>query len=146
MKYYTQFNQNAKHNYELVCVDDNGNETIVALNKKTTDNYLHMPECVVNDTNRRLISIAMIEKSNCDRFEIVAKEYKAPRVLTTSPRKGLEEYLNEDDKKLFLELVEKAKKAREEANKKQPMSKLEKAQRELERALAKVEALKSQNA
>lgn len=144
MKYYAQFNKEAKHNYELVCVDDNGNETIIALNKKTTDNYLHMPECVVNDTNRRLVSITMIEKANVDRFEITAREYKEPRTLNVAPKKGLEEWLEGDDKEMFLALVEKAKKAREEANKKVPMTELEKAIKARDKWLAKIAELEAQ--
>ena len=143
MKYFAQLNTNAKHNYELICVDDNGNETILPLNKKTTDNYLYMPECVVNDTNRRLVSIAMIEKSKADRFEITPKEHKEPRKLDMTNRKGLEEYLEGEDKEMYLALVEKAKKAREEANKKAPMSDLEKAMRAVERAQAKLAELQA---
>ena len=59
-----------------------------------------------------------------------------PRVVTgrsNVERKPLEDYLEGDDRKLYLELVEKAKKAREEANKKKPLTKLEKAQREFEK-------------
>lgn len=145
MKYYAQFNPDAKHNYELVCVNDNGEvESILALNKKTTDNYLHMPECVVNDTNRRLVSIAMIEKANVERFEITPKDYKEPRTLNVAPKKGLEEWLEGDDKELFLALVEKAKKAREEAHKKVPMTELEKAIKARDKWLAKIEELKAQ--
>ena len=143
MKYFAQLNTNAKHNYELVCVDDNGNEIILPLNKKTTDNYLYMPECVVNDTNRRLVSIAMIEKSKADRFEINPKEHKEPRKLDMTNRKGLEEYLEGEDKEMYLALIEKAKKAREEANKKAPMSDLEKAMRAVERAQAKLAELQA---
>lgn len=148
MKYYVQFNEQAKHKYELVVVDEVGNEEIVALNKKTTDNYLHLPEDCVNATNRRLISIAMIEKANVDRFEITEKEFKAPRVLgpkTDTNRKQLEDYLEGEEREMFIELLEKAKKAREEANKKMPMSKEEKLLRRIARAQAELDALNAES-
>ena len=44
---------------------------------------------------------------------------------------------------MYLALVEKAKKAREESNKKAPMSDLEKAMRAVERAQAKLAELQA---
>ena len=72
-------------------------------------------------------------------------EAKVARVL--GPREGnverkpLEDYLDEKDRKTYLALIEKAKAARAAANKKQPMSELEKAQRAVEKWQARVELL-----
>lgn len=144
MKYYTQFNTSAKHNYELVCVDDDMSETIVPLNRKTTDNFLYLPDTCVRDTNRRLISIAMIERSGDVRFEITPKEYREARTLTGMSKKGLEDWLEGDDKVLYLELVEKAKKAREEAMR--PRTEVEKAMAQVEKWKRKLEELMAANA
>ena len=72
-------------------------------------------------------------------------EAKVARVL--GPREGnverkpLEDYLDEKDRKTYLALIEKAKAARTAANKKQPMSELEKAQRAVEKWQARVTLL-----
>lgn len=114
--YYVQRNQEAKHGYELVTIDDAGNEKIVALTRKTTDNYLHMPEECAKATNRRLISIAMIEKANVDRFEVTYREYREPRVLgpktndgtTKTATKDWADHLTDEEKVVYEELKAKA--------------------------------------
>ena len=118
-----------------------GQETTFELNKKTTDNYLYLPEQCVKDTNRRLISIKMI--SGVEMYEITPKEYHEPRTLSTNT-KSLMDYLNDEDKAIFTQLIEKAKKAREEATKKEVLTPVEKAQRAVERAMAKLKALQEQ--
>ena len=143
MKYYITANPNSKHGYDLI-VDNDGETQVIELTRKTTDNYLHIPEQCASETNRRLVSIAMIQKADVDMFEVTPREYREPRKLSTSnnvSRKGLEEYLNEEDKALFLALVEKAKTAREEATKKVPLTPIEKAQRKLAQAQAQLEKL-----
>ena len=146
MKYYITKNENSKHGYDLIVDNNNGETQVIELTRKTTDNYLHMPEQCANETNRRLISIAMIQKANVDMFEVMPREYREPRKLSTSnaQRKGLEEYLNEEDRAIFLALIEKAKTAREEANKKVPLSPIEKAQRKIAQLQAKLEELMAQ--
>ena len=141
MKYYTKQNSNTKHGYELVAIDHNGHETTFELNKKTTDNYLYLPEQCVKDTNRRLISMKMISTS--DMYEITPKEYHEPRTLSTNTT-SLMDYLNDEDRAIFTQLIEKAKKAREEATKKEALTPVEKAQRAVERAMAKLKALQEQ--
>lgn len=145
MKYYIQPNATAKHGYELVKIDDNGNEVVMALDKKTTDNYLYMPDEVINATNRRLVGINGIKKANVERYELTPKEYKEPRVLGShsngEPRKKLDEYLTQEEKDILTELLARAKARREEATKKVPLTPLEKARREYERKKATYEKL-----
>ena len=58
--------------------------------------------------------------------------------------KVVKEYLEGKDKELYLARVEKAKKAREEASKKAPMTEYEKRVRAVERAQAKLAELQAQ--
>ena len=151
MKYYIQSNPQAKHGFELVKVDDNGDEIIVALDKKTADDYLYLPEDVVSATNRRLIGINGIKKANVERYELTTKEYHEPRVLgprpaNGEPRKKLEDYMTDEEKAIIAGIIAKAKERREEATKREPMTELEKAQRAYERALAKLNNLKGAQA
>lgn len=143
MKYFIQKNINTKFGYELVQTDNDGNEEIISLNRKTTDNCLYLPENCKNDTNRALISIKMLDKTTTDRYEIVPKEYKTPRILGNN-KKPLEDYLNDEDKELYLALVEKAKNAREEAAKK-PMTEEEKLKAKIAKYQAQYEALLAQS-
>lgn len=135
MKYFITYNPQSKHGFQLVKVYDDNREEICNLDKKTTDDYLYLPEDVVKTTNRRLISMAMIKKANVERFEITAKEYREPRVLgprneNSTPRKKLEEYLTDDEKSIIADLIAKAK-ARREADKPKPLTEKEKLQRQL---------------
>lgn len=109
-------------------MEDQGNIVELTPNK---DYWLKLP---TNSCNRVWTNCARVDKA-IDQCVDYGDEVKVPRVVTgrsSVERKPLEDYLSEDDRKLYLELVEKAKKAREEANKK-PLTKLEKAQREFEK-------------
>lgn len=110
-------------------------------NEPTT---LILPE---NPSNRKYFSSKKVDAAGGE-IELTYKESKTlgPRTESVTPRKGLEEYLDEDDKALYLALVEKAKKNREEANKKVPLTPLQKAEREVEKWLKKVEELKGAEA
>ena len=109
-------------------MEDQGNIVELTPNK---DYWLKLP---ANSCNRVWTNCARVDKA-LDQCVDYGDEVKMPRIITgrsNVERKPLEDYLNGDDRKLYLELVEKAKKAREEANKK-PLTKLEKAQREFEK-------------
>ena len=125
-------------NSEQFFMDDNGVKTELIPNE---DRYLKLP---ANSVNRLWVSCAKIEKAVNQCIDY-GTEVKIARVLGpregTVERKALEDYLDDKDRKTYLALVEKAKKAREEANKKAPLTDLEKAQRAYERAKARVEAL-----
>ena len=110
-------------------MEDQGNIVELTPNK---DCWLKLP---ANSCNRVWTNCARVDKA-IDQCVDYGDEVKMPRIVTgrsNIERKPLEDYLEGDDRKLYLELVEKAKKAREEANKKKPLTKLEKAQREFEK-------------
>lgn len=122
-------------------MDDNGN--VVALTPND-DRYLKLP---ANSVNRTWVSCAKIDKAPNQCVDY-GEDVKVARTLTSrgesTPRKGLEEYLEGDDRETYLKLVEKAKANREAANKKAPMTEIEKAQRRLERAQADVARLQGE--
>ena len=118
-------------------MEDKGNIVEVTPNK---DYWLKLP---VNSCNRVWTNCAKVDKAP-DQCVDYGDTVKMPRIITgrsVTERKPLEDYLNEEDRKLLLELVEKAKKAREEATKKKPLTELEKAQREVEKWQARVALL-----
>ena len=105
------------------------------------DYYLKLP---ANTCNRVWVSCAKVDKAPGECIDY-GTEAKVARVL--GPREGnverkpLEDYLDEKDRKTYLALIEKAKAARAAANKKVPLTELEKAQRAVERAQARVALL-----
>lgn len=144
MKVLVRKNSSTNTGYELVTINDAGKEVAVAIDKT----YPNEPFTLVlptNEANRKYFNSKKVEAAGGE-IELAYKETKTfgPRA-ESAPRKGLEEYLEGDDKEMYLALVEKAKKAREEANKKAPMTELEKAIRARDKWLAKVEELQSQN-
>ena len=142
MKVLVRRNSNTNTGYELVTINDTGKEVAVSIDKT----YPNEPFTLVlpaNEANRKYFNSKKVDAAGGE-IELTYKESKTigPRTEPT-PRKGLEEYLEGKDKEMYLALVEKAKKAREEANKKAPMSDLEKAMRAVERAQAKLAELQS---
>ena len=118
-------------------MEDQDNVVEVTPNK---DYWLKLP---ANSCNRVWVSCTKVDKAANQCIDY-GDEVKVPRTITgrsTTERKPLEDYLNEEDRKTYLELVEKAKKAREEATKKKPLTELEKARRNVEKWQARVEAL-----
>ena len=110
------------------------NDTIVELSPNK-DYFLKLPE---NSVNRVWVSCRKVDNApnqTIDYGDIV----KTPRTLTTSKR-PLEDYLNDEDKAMYLALIEKAKKAREEATKK-PMTEEEKLKAKIAKYQAQYEAL-----
>lgn len=140
MKVLVRKNSSTNTGYELVTIDDAGKEVAVAIDKT----YPGEPFTLVlpaNDANRKYFNSKKVEAAGGE-IELTYKESKTFGPRTESqPRKGLEEYLEGKDKEMYLALVEKAKKAREEANKKAPMTEEEKLRRIIERAQAKIDAL-----
>lgn len=106
------------------------------------DRYLKLP---ANSVNRVWVSCAKVDKApnQCVDYgeDVKVARTLAPRGEST-PRKGLEEYLNDEDKALYLALVEKAKANREAANKKAPMTEEEKLRARIARDEARLAALK----
>lgn len=142
MKVYIRQNATTKTGYEIVSINDDGQEICQAientvLEKKTNVNWLVLPE---NAANRKLINPAKLEKAN-GFIELTYKESKVlgPRE-NASPRKKLEDYLTDEEKAIIADIMEKAKERRE-ADKPKPLTPVEKAKRELERAQAKLDEL-----
>ena len=118
-------------------MEDQGNIVEVTPNK---DYWLKLP---TNSCNRVWTNCAKVDKAP-DQCVDYGDTVKMPRIITgrsATERKPLEDYLNEEDRKTYLALIEKAKKAREEATKKKPLTELEKAQREVEKWQARVALL-----
>ena len=118
-------------------MEDKGNVVEVTPNK---DYWLKLP---TNSCNRVWVSCAKVDKATNQCVDY-GDEVKVPRTITgrsATERKPLEDYLDEKDRKTYLALVEKAKKAREEATKKKPLTELEKAQRAVEKWQARVALL-----
>lgn len=131
--------------YELVIIDESGNTQVTELvdRPKNEPYTLILP---TNPSNRKYFNSKKVDAAGGE----IELSYKATITLGSRPegttqRKSLEDYLNDEDKATYLALIEKAKKAREEANKKQPMTELEKAQRAYERALANYNRLMGLN-
>lgn len=108
-----------KWGYEYVVIHHDGTEEIQALDRKTPDECLYLPK---NPMGRKFISLSKLEK-NGGYLELQSKV-------------GIEEYLDEEDRILYLSLIEKAlenKRKMEEAQKN--LSPLEKAQLEYKKAM-----------
>lgn len=140
MKVLVRRNSSTNTGYELVTIDEAGKEVAVAIDKT----YPNEPFTLVlpaNEANRKYFNSKKVEAAGGE-IELTYKESRTIGHRTESaPRKGLEEYLEGKDKETYLALVEKAKKAREEANKKAPMTDYEKAVKAVERAQARLDEL-----
>ena len=143
MKVQITKNAKAATGYAIVTIDDNGVETVQLIDK-TYPNEPYTLVLPANESNRKYFNSKKVEAAG-GTIELTYKESKTIGPRTESaPRKGLEEYLDENDKKLYLALVEKAKKAREEANKKTPKTEVEKAMDKIAKLQALVAELKGQ--
>lgn len=137
----TIIRRNAMNEYELVVIDDAGVDTVTLL----TDRPKNEPDTLVlpaNPSNRKYFNAKKVDNAGGE-VELTYKESKSYGHRTESaPRKGLEEWLDDDDRALYLELVEKAKANREAAQKtaKKAKTKAE-LEAELEAALAQLAAL-----
>lgn len=143
MKVLVRKNSSTNTGYELVTINEAGKEVVVSIDKT----YPNEPFTLVlpaNEANRKYFNSKKVDAAGGE-IELTYKESKTIGPRTESaPRKGLEEYLEGKDKEMYLALVEKAKKAREEANKKAPMTEYEKRVRAVERAQAKLDELMAQ--
>lgn len=136
MKVYIRQNATTKTGYEIVSINDDGQEVCQAIEQITHDGISFiLPE---NPSNRKYWAIKRVGD---EPVELTYKESKVlgPRENTT-PRKKLEDYLTEEEKSIIADIMEKAKKRREN-DKPKPLTPVEKARREFERAQAKLEKL-----
>lgn len=141
MKVLVRKNVSTKTGYELVVIADDGKETVTAINEngKGPDGpkYLKLP---ANPANRQWLAISKITGNE---LELTAHVTRTVTNTERAPRKPDEDFLEGEDRKLFLELKEKIRKAREEANKKPVLTELEKAQLAVKRAEEKLAAAKA---
>lgn len=137
MRTLVRRNEMAITGYEMVIVHDDGTEEIKSVTFSIENIELKLPE---NPANRKWLKLSKMGDKNEIELEYKETRTLAPRA-ESAPRKGLEEYLEGEDKEMYLKLVEKARKAREEANKPKPMTELEKKLRAYEKAKAQYEAL-----
>lgn len=146
MKVYINSSSISNTGYELVIKDTDGSiveskpiDTIVDDGKT-----LKLPE---NPSNRKYFNIKKVEAAG-GSIELAYKESITFGPRTDEPRekKPLEDYLEGEDRIIFLELLEKAKKNRAEANKKVPLTPLEKKKREVERLMAQIARMESEEA
>lgn len=127
MKELIRKNENAQYGYEHVKVNDDGTEVVVKWLKKTSDNYLFFKQTYCS---RKCVAIKLLEKmlpNEGDELEVSDSNLTLERTagiingtIKVEPKKPLEDYLNDEDKAIYLALVNKAKKAKEieEARKK----------------------------
>ena len=94
-----------------------------------------------NPSNRKYFNSKKVDAAG-GSIELIYKESKVigPRVASGEPRKKLEDYMTEEEKATIQTIMEAARKRREEATKKVPMTPVEKAKRAYERAMANYEA------
>lgn len=139
MKTVVRYNEEAKYKYEVVEISDSGAETVkpIVATDPANESILKLPD---NASNRKWISVKKLEEAAGFDYELTYKESRTfgPRLPgQTAPRKPLESYLTEDERKIYDDLMAKARERREEATKKPPMTELEKAKRAYERAQEK---------
>lgn len=129
-------NENSKFGFDWIEIDENGNENVIELSKKTTDNYLYLPE---NEFNRRLIGINFLENHIDENGEwiVVERSVKSDNKSVKSEKKGLEEYLEGDERELFVSLMKKAMENRDKI-KNDPKKKLEEKIARLQAQLAEM--------
>ena len=72
MKYYIQPNTAARHGYEFVVAHDDGHEEIIAMNRKTTDGYIHIPTDYIDAVNRKLVKFTDFEGKG--RWEVTYRD------------------------------------------------------------------------
>lgn len=92
---------------------------------------LVLPE---NPSNRKYFSSKKVDNSEEERVELTFKESRSlgPRE-GNSPRKSLVDYLTDEERTIYEELMAKAKARREEANKKPKLTEREKIERAIEK-------------
>lgn len=143
MRTFIRSSKTTATGYELVTVDENNVENVYPINDqpKNEPYTLILPE---NPSNRKYFNSKKVDAAG-GKIELT---YKESRTITktgdSTPRKGLEDYLEGKDKETYLALVEKAKKAKE-AQKSRPLTELEKAERKMLKCKEAYEKLLAEN-
>lgn len=144
MKTLIRRSKKAQTGYEIVTIDDQGKQATILIDKTYPNEpyTLVLPE---NPSNRKYFNSKKVEAANGE----IELTYKATRVLgergTSAPRKPLEDYLEGEEREQYLALKAKAEKARDE-QRHHKLTALEKAQREVDRAVKKLEQIEKEEA
>ena len=101
---------------------------------------LKLPE---NPSNRKYLSIERIEKSPNQTYELTTKEPRKNGPIERAPKKPDRDYLSDEDKLIYDNLMNKIKEAKEleKAQKNRPLTEAEKLMRTIERLQSKLEKL-----
>ena len=132
-----QHSKTSKTGYEIV---DNGK--IISIDSTYPGEPLSLV-LPANSANRHYFNKKKVDNAG-GKIEVSYKETKhfGPRGSSNrQPSKPLEYYLEGDEREAYVKLVEKAKKIKQETTKLVPLTVLEKAQRNAERAKEKLEKL-----
>lgn len=124
--------------YELLVRDNDGNESILPIEStyKNEPFTLVLPE---NPTGRKYLNSKKVDAANGE-LELKAVERNSSNEHPVS-RKSLLEYMSDEDKILYEQIMERAKKAREEATKKVPLTEAEKLRRRIAKYQADLDKL-----
>ena len=94
---------------------------------------LKLPE---NPSNRKYLSIERIEKAPNQTYELTPKEARKNGPIERSPKKPDRDYLSDEDKLIYDNLMTKireAKEAEKEAKRPKPLTEAEKLMRKIEK-------------
>lgn len=128
-----------ERNNQFILIDNGVETDVTALakpDKHTGELWIKLPD---NSANRQWCSVKKLRKLG----GTITYDLKQPRAITNQgTRKGTRDWLNEEDQKLWDELIAKAETAKKAAAKK-PMTEIEKLQAKIARDQAKLEAAKA---
>lgn len=135
----------AKFNIELNIINDDEIQ-IIELNKKTSDGYIIFPDEVKDSIGIKMMNYSNIMNKfideNINEFDLTEKVRKTPHSsdssITKSPRfDDLLKFIDDDDeKRIFIEIKEKAmKKMDEYKNKSKIENQIDKLKAELEKLM-----------
>ena len=96
-----------------------------------------------NPSNRQYLSIERIEKSPNQTYELTPKDPRKNGPIERAPKKPDRDYLSDEDKLIYDNLMNKIKEAKEleKAQKNRPLTEAEKLMRTIERLQSKLEKL-----
>lgn len=114
MKYFITPNTASKHGYDFIIEDENGERTTIELTRITSDGYIHLPQEYHEVLNRKLLKFTDFEGKG--EYEITRREGRSINRSTTvgvttstkAPKKNIEEWLTEEEKAIYNDLIAKA--------------------------------------
>ena len=122
-----------RRNGNFILTDGDVETTITAITKDGKS--LILPE---NSSGRKFFALSKFEKSEVHDLIGINRDPDAER---TYSKKSLLEYMTPEDRELYDAIIERARQAREEANKKVPMTEEQKLRNRIAKAQAALEAL-----